>query len=168
MIQFNNNNNSYNDNHIIKMEEQPKKEQLLTCNDIQRLEIIRKIGNGANKVAFEVKLPHSNNSTLNTRYSSLLVKRCYTLKCNKRAFIKNEATIFQGLQDQYGSDNTVQYFGGCFAASSKWAIEQLIKAENENNNSSSIIIDKIARNFSVGYTIVIDLGVAINSNRQLF
>jgi len=110
------------------------------CRDIKKLEIIRYIGKGNQKAAFEVKLPSGEHA---------VAKRCISRYCYKRNLIKNEANLMKNLQDQYGRKETIHFFGYCEASDKN----SMIRMEESGANLSDL-----ALNFSIGFTSVVELG----------
>jgi len=117
---------------------------LLGCKEIAELEVIRVLGEGQRKIAFEVKLPWGEQA---------VVKRCKNYTCTKSNKKRKEAKILKELQEQYG-DEAAHYFGECDAPT--------LPMDNEDGNLDSATfthhVKKNLSNFSVGYTAVIELG----------
>jgi hypothetical protein len=113
---------------------------LLGCADIAGLEIVRVLGEGMQKTAFEVKLPSGEHA---------VAKRCNSYKCYTGKLIAEEAEIFRGLHKQYGDEGALRFFGECYAPFDKLPSKKA---------SRSMTIKKRAPDFSVGHTSVIELG----------
>ena len=110
---------------------------VLGCKEIAKLEVIRVLGKGVQKVAFEVKLPWGEHA---------VAKRCKNYKCTRAGKIREEARLLRELQEQYG-DEAVRYYGECNAA--------VVQTEE--------MVDHLS-NFSVGYTSVVELGKPLLSS----
>jgi len=80
---------------------------ILDCNQINEVEIVRKLGEGKQKFAMEVILPNGVHAA---------AKRCHSKSCMMNHKIIEEARLLQGLQEQY-EDQAVQYYGYCFFGS---------------------------------------------------
>ena len=119
---------------------------LLTCEEIQNLEIIRQIGKGMSKTVFEVKLPGSRGNAI--------AKRIHRLKKTDRYLnlIKKESNYLKKLQKIYGVDETLGFFGEC-KGTSQSLIEKLRRDGVED--------DVLMRNFSIGYTAIVELGTPL-------
>lgn len=132
------------------VEQSTKLNRFLTCDDIKNLEIVRTLSNGMNKIVLEVKLPGSG--------ASAVAKRCFRSKPRLQRLLWKETNFLKGLQEQYGIENTLGYFGECYASSNK-LFGQMLK--------EGIKLDDILRNFSVGYTSIIEMGTPLLLNGQL-
>jgi hypothetical protein len=132
------------------VEQSTKPNRYLTCDDIKKLEIVRTISSGMNKIVFEVKLPGSG--------ASAVAKRCFKSNPRLQRSFGKETKFLKGLQEQYGKENTLGYFGECYASSNK-LFGQMLK--------EGIKMDHILRNFSVGYTSVVEMGTPLLLNGQL-
>jgi len=112
----------------------------ISCREIKKLEVVRYIGKGNQKAAFEVKLPSGEHA---------VAKRCISRYCYKRNLIKDEANLMKNLQDQYGRKETIHFFGYCEASDKN----SMIRMEESGANLSDL-----ALNFSIGFTSVVELG----------
>ena len=122
----------------------------LTCGDIRNLKIIQQVSNGMNKSMFELKLPGSGVSAI--------AKRCFKSRRYYQGLLKKETNFLKGLQDQYGTDETIGYFGECEASSDELREEMLKNGETKEN---------IMVNFSIGYTSVVEMGTPLLLKYQL-
>lgn len=73
------------------------------CSQIGNVTIVRQLGKGNNKVAFEVILPSGIHAA---------AKRCNTGGCLRRRDLLQEGNFFRLLQEQYG-DQSLKYYGAC-------------------------------------------------------
>ena len=119
----------------------PTAAPLLTCSDIKKLEIVRYIGKGKQKITFDVKLPSGEHA---------LAKRCLSQFCHQGLQIKKEAFLLKGLQEQYGRKETVHFFGECVASD----YASVLRMHQEGGDT----FDDLALNFSIGFTSVVELG----------
>ena len=104
----------------------------LTCREIQRSEIVRRLGQGGKKAAFEIRLPSGDHA---------LAKRCMVKWCQRRQDLENEIAHLRGLRAQYGPGRALEFLGECRAAT-------FFKKD----------IGQHATNFSTGLTYVTELG----------
>jgi len=111
---------------------------LLGCADIAELEIVRVVGEGKQKITFEVKLPSGEPA---------VAKRCKSDNCYDKNFIAEEAAIFRGLHKQFGDEGALRFFGECYVPFDK--------------KKRLTDIEKLASDFSVGHTSVIEMGKPI-------
>jgi len=113
---------------------EPIAKQLLTCDEIQKLEIVRQISRGMSKTVFEIKLPGSRGNAVAKR-----IHRKKQIPHYVKLF-KHEIELMKGLQDRYGEKETLGFLGECNAVSDKPLNKDLL------------------RNFSVGYTSITEMG----------
>ena len=113
---------------------EPIAKQLLTCDEIQKLEIVRQISRGMSKTVFEIKLPGSRGNAVAKR-----IHREKQIPHYVKLF-KHEIELMKGLQDRYGEKETLGFLGECNAVSDKPLNKDLL------------------RNFSVGYTSITEMG----------
>jgi len=73
-----------------------------------------------------------------------VAKRCQSINCYKNNFIAEEAAIFRGLHKQFGDEGALRFFGECYVPLER-----------------STDIKKLASDFSVGHTSVIEMGKPI-------
>lgn len=133
-----------------EVEQSTKLNRYLTCDDIKNLEIVRTLSTGMNKVVLEVTLPGSG--------ASAVAKRCFKSEPRLQRLLRKETNFLKGLQEQYGTENTLGYFGECYASSNKLFGEML---------KQGMKMDHILRNFSVGYTSIVEMGTPLLLNGQL-
>ncbi|OEU06997.1 hypothetical protein FRACYDRAFT_252630 [Fragilariopsis cylindrus CCMP1102] len=112
---------------------------LLGCADIAELEIVRVLGEGKQKITFEVKLPSGEHA---------VAKRCQSNNCYNQKLIAEEAEIFRGLHKQFGDEGALRFFGECY-----------VPFDDKKNRPTDIT--KLASDFSVGHTSVIEMGKPI-------
>jgi len=103
------------------------------CDEIAKLEIVRLIGAGSQKSAYEVKLPWGEHA---------IAKQCRQESCIKKLWLEKEANLTRELYEEYG-DQVVRYFGECNAA---------------YNGTSTTVLKTQRRDFSIGFTSVVELG----------
>ena len=127
--------------------------KLLSCNDIRNLQIIRLIGKGVQKAVYEVKLPWGEHA---------VVKRCISHTCVKDQLIEKEGFFFNNLHHQYG-DEAIDFFGACNA--SKDGIEKNMTSVQASGKKYFLnyLDPQIVTNFSVGYTMVMELATPLLS-----
>ena len=77
----------------------------LSCSEIANLKIVRLLGEGKRKAAYEVRLPWGARAVL---------KRCTAAKCVSKDKIPQEGRMLRGLYEQYGDAGALRYFGGCY------------------------------------------------------
>ena len=174
----------------------------LTCTEIQKLEIIRTVGRGKNKIVYEVRMPHThpptdddddnnndNKALINNGTPRMVAKRCYSIQCYKlKNSIKREAVVLEQLQHQYGPQHAIQLYGTCSKKQIKGKhvailIRDTVVAVAKNSSSNSnhtnnsttattlterTILDTIARNFSRGFTSVMELATPLLSEYDGF
>jgi len=133
-----------------KRKSKPKKSKLLTCEEIQNLEIVRQIGKGNRKTVFEVKLPTGVNAIAKRLHRNAKASSKNSYKWLGLA--KKETHYLEKLQDIFGKDDTLGFFGEC-QATSQSVFEKLQKDGVEN--------DALMRNFSIGYTAVLEMGTPL-------
>jgi hypothetical protein len=112
---------------------------LLGCADIAELEIVRVLGEGKQKITFEVKLPSGEHA---------VAKRCQSNNCYDQKLIAEEAEIFRGLHQQFGDEGALRFFGECY-----------VPFDRKNDRSTDVKM--LASDFSVGHTSVIEMGKPI-------
>ena len=139
--------NGLNINQIREKKDADQNSKLLSCNDIRNLQIIRLIGKGFQKAVYEVKLPWGEHA---------VVKRCITKKCVKDQLIEKEGSFFDNLHHQYG-DKAIDFFGACYASND--GIEKnMTRVKVARRDYYLEYLDpQIVTNFSVGYTMVMEL-----------
>ena len=135
-------------------------QNFLDCDDIKKLEIVRQISSGINKVVFEVKLPGSNSGS--GVGVSAIAKRTFQLGPYKQGLIKKETKFLKELQEEYGTEETLGYFGECDASSSLSDESFTERFKKGKGNISDIM-----RDFSVGYTSIVEMGTPLLLNDQL-
>ena len=113
------------------------------------MEPITDVGWGQLKVAFEIELPWGGRA---------VAKRCRRFRCADGKRIQKEAEILRKLQDQYG-DVATRYYGECDAPYYPIPIEDVTDDNRREFNEESLKAN--FRNFSVGYTSVIEIGVPL-------
>lgn len=121
---------------------------LLGCEEISNLEIVREIGEGRQKRAFEVRLPNGRTA---------MAKRCKSYTCIKKKQVQKEAQVFQELlQTSNGQNERIRFYGACDGV-----------LQNEHKQRPN----RYATNFTVGYTSISELATPffhLGSHDQLF
>ena len=109
---------------------------LLGCAEIGRLEIIRAVGAGKQKRIYEVQLPAGRGHAI--------AKRCVTPACVAKKSLDAEGSLAYGLQRQYGQHAaSLTLLGMC-------------SLPYPGLSRHSIL--KLADNFSVGSTTIVEIG----------
>lgn len=111
---------------------------ILDCNQINEVEVVRKLGEGKHKSVMEVVLPNGVHAA---------AKRCRSRLCRDAHKIIEEARILQGLQEQY-EDQAVQYYGFCFFG----------RFPKDKSNWNSTLLTDLSRQA----TSFVELGAALN------
>jgi len=81
-----------------------EKKKHIGCSEIFNFLPLRVLGEGKQKVVYEVKLPSGEHA---------VAKRCKTRWCENNSRVKREATYLKSLQDQYGDEEALRFFGEC-------------------------------------------------------
>ena len=146
----NTNNTKSTEVTVVAAAEKQRGRFMMGCADIVNLEIIRVVGTGKHKIAYEVKLPWGEHG---------VVKRCLHYRCIRAGKPKQEAKLLQALQEQYGHHAT-QFYGHCDAPTLK------IKRKRKYVNRSKFNehAQENLSNFAVGYTSVSELGTPLLSS----
>ena len=114
----------------------------LDCNDIANLTIVSQIGHGAYKNTYVVELPSGNQA---------VAKRCRVDHCHRKGLIKDEASIFRGLYEQYGND-ALHLYGECYRK----------PMVNVDKYPDSI------EDFSIGHTMIMELGKPLSTGIKCY
>ena len=126
----------------------------LTCSEIAGLEMVRLVGEGKEKAVYEVTLPSGERAA---------AKRCLTGKCLSKRLIEKEAHKLRGLNERYGDEGSLQFFGGCYLDMEMAESGPEYRSTKERTESA---IHKYKLNFSVGHTSVIESGHPLMESRK--
>jgi len=126
----------------------------LGCTEIAGLEIVRRLGIGTLKTAFEVKLPWGEHAVAKRCHSYL----CYKGKRRKNSInlIERESKILQELHKQYGNEGALQFFGECYIPFDNFGAQDVIS--NDNKTALEHLLKESLTDFSIGYTSLVELG----------
>jgi hypothetical protein len=102
----------------------------LDCTKVANITVVRELGKGKQKIAYEVILPNGVHAA---------AKRCrFRRKCAPKQLMARGGAYFQKLHEQYGNQ-AMEYYGAC-------------------NFSYVDSVRKTTSNFTQGYTLFIELG----------
>lgn len=135
---------------------------LLDCDEIARLQVVRRLGSGAKKAAFEVKLP-GTTGVGPSRQRRAVAKRCRNTKCYGSNLTRKEANLLRSLHNQYGDfSGAVRFLGECDKGTPMLDVGEEESLENNDKRKYDDLlhsfIERTLSNFSVGHTVVIELG----------
>jgi hypothetical protein len=120
----------------------PLHPDLLDCAEIGKLKIVRGAGSGKKKAAFKVQLPGKRGHAI--------AKRCIQRACVAKRLLEHEASLVHGLHTHYGQQGpTGALHGSC-----------LLPYPKGSN------ISELSTNFSVGSTIVVEMGYPLFKERS--
>ena len=164
----------------------------LGCKEISQLEVVKVLGVGYRKVAYEVKLPGSGSRR---RKQHAVAKRCKNLNCIHDNSIVNETQWIRRLYEEYGSttDNgggAVEYYGQCNdhpidnvsgfpkVLSNEQEMELNMKnisnAKRRKRKNDLLMklqnefIEENWSNFQIGFTSVVELGQPLMDSWNIF
>lgn len=122
---------------------------LLNCTEIARLEILRPLGKGWQKQVYAVRLPSG---------ALAAAKRCASHACLKKRLVVREAELFKKLMASH-TRQAVRLLGTC--------MHPIPPNRSERNGTG---LGDYARqhvtDFSVGPTLVVELGTPVVSNKR--
>ena len=92
-----------------------------------------------------------------------VAKRCIHEECHRKELLQKEALHLDGLQQKYGREATIAYFGKCDAAYYIPEFEELETGELRHKNrnrmkKNSKYIEKYNTNFTQGFTYFSEIG----------
>jgi len=115
---------------------------LLGCNDMKNIKIIREVSTGNQKIIYEVELPSGQKA---------IAKRCISHRCVKYGKVKQEGLYLKYLQQYFGRQKTIAHYGECDMP------YNLTKLHTKGTGNR--YLKSIASNFTRGgYTSIIELG----------
>ena len=144
----------YADKQQHSQQTQQRNTFLFGCEDLEQMEVIRVLGEGLKKRVYEVKLPSGVRA---------VAKRCIHEECHRKELLQKEALHLDGLQQKYGREATIAYFGKCDAAYYIPEFEELETGELRHKNrnrmkKNSKYIEKYNTNFTQGFTYFSEIG----------
>ena len=126
--------------------------RLLNCTEIARLEILRPLGKGRQKQVYAVRLPSGVTAA---------AKRCASHACLKKRLVVREAELFEQLMSTNNHRHAVRLLGAC--------VHPIPPNRSERNGTG---LGDYARqhvtDFSVGPTLVVELGTPVVSSNKRF
>ena len=129
----------------------------LSCAEIAKLNIVRPLGAGKKKIAYEVILPYGGHG---------VAKRCNHYTCYKDGLLQEEAHLLKGLYQHYGNE-ALHFYGDCSAPYSN----DDIPVRNVTGRGTAAIATEYIQNhsssFEVGYTSIVELGRPLLSSWDL-
>jgi hypothetical protein len=130
---------------------------LLDCKDMDKIKIIRQIGEGQQKRVYEVKLPSGGIA---------IAKRCISGKCVRKGMLEAEARHIVNLQKVHGRENTIHYYGECSAKRAPHFQDNLKRIRNapsreekvKRQEESDIYVKENAADFRLSFTWFSEIG----------
>jgi len=119
-------------------------DEYLDCNDIAKLEIVRPLGSGHNKISYVVKLPSGELA---------VALRCqregyFGSSCFGKNYMQHQASILKSMYDKNDEDQgSLRYYGECFKPIDTSDENLMEQYQNEQRED-----------FTVGNTLVMEMG----------
>ena len=113
---------------------------LVGCDMMSQIKIVEKIAEGHQKVVYKVKLPSGQLA---------IAKQCTSKNCVESKLLSKEASYLRNLQEQYGNENTLNYFGECDDPEGSYPMIEISKGKTVSISTTSR---------STGYTYFAEYG----------